>query len=74
MTARYAAYTEVNTGQKFPFSRYNTIVIDGDENLFDLDYSSVLINVPHELPFSFVLLLFIIEKCFFFFILLQLDQ
>ena len=52
VSARYSAYTEVNTGQKFPFSRYNTIVIDGEANLFDLDYSSILINIPHELPFS----------------------
>ena len=50
--ARYEAYTAVNSGQKFPFLRYNTIIINGEENLFDLDYSSILINIPHELPFS----------------------
>jgi hypothetical protein len=50
--ARYSDYTEVNSGQKFPFRRYNTIVINGEENLFDLDYTSILINIPHELPFS----------------------
>lgn len=51
-SATYGNYTTVNTGQKFPFHRSNTIVIDGESNLFDLDYTSVEVNVPQELPFS----------------------
>ena len=51
-TALYDLYTTVNTGQKFPFHRANTLVIDGKANLFDLDYESVMIDVPQDLPFS----------------------
>ncbi len=51
-SATYGNYTAVNTGQKFPFQRGNTIVIDGKSNLFDLDYASIVVNVPQELPFS----------------------
>ncbi len=51
-SAAYGNYTSVNTGQKFPFHRANTIVIDGKANLFDLDYTSVQVNIPQELPFS----------------------
>ena len=48
----YSNYTSVNTGQKFPFHRGNTILIDGKTNLFDLDYETVLINIPMDFPFS----------------------
>lgn len=51
-SAAYGNYTQVNTGQKFPFHRANSILIDGETNLFDLDYSSVQIDIPQELPFS----------------------
>ncbi len=51
-SAAYGNYSAVNTGQKFPFHRANTIVIDGKANLFDLDYSTIQVNVPQELPFS----------------------
>jgi hypothetical protein len=52
VNAGYGNYTAVNTGQKFPFLRTNTIIIDGESNLFDLDYSTVMVNVPQEFPFS----------------------
>jgi hypothetical protein len=48
----YGDYRPTNTGQQFPFRRTNVIVIDGTSNLFDLEYSSIVINVPTELPFS----------------------
>jgi hypothetical protein len=48
----YASYAAVNTGQLFPFGRGNTLMIDGKANLFDVEYSSILIDIPHELPFS----------------------
>ena len=51
-TAEYGDYQNVNTGQKFPFHRGNTLVIDGKANLFDVDYTSIIVNVPQELPFS----------------------
>lgn len=50
--AAYGNYLPVNTGQKFPFHRANTLVIDGIANLFDIDYSDITVNVPQELPFS----------------------
>ena len=51
-SAGYSSYQAVNSGQTFPFRRTNTLLIDGKENLFDLEYSSILVDVPHELPFS----------------------
>lgn len=50
--ARYADYKATNTGQLFPYRRTNTLVNDGVSNLFDLDYTSIEINVPQEFPFS----------------------
>ncbi|HUR30672.1 MAG TPA: DUF4292 domain-containing protein [Saprospiraceae bacterium] len=50
--ATYGDYRAVNTGQKFPFHRGNTLMIDGEGNLFDLDYSTITVNVPQEFPFS----------------------
>ena len=50
--ASYGNYASVNTGQKFPYHRANTIMIDGKANLFDLDYETIQVNVPQELPFS----------------------
>lgn len=52
VNAGYGNYTAVNTGQKFPFLRTNTILIEGKSNLFDLVYSTVMVNVPQEFPFS----------------------
>ena len=51
-SAGYSDYRATNTGQMFPFRRTNSLVIDGTSNLFDLDYSSILIDVPQEFPFS----------------------
>ncbi len=48
----FSDYRPINTGEKFPFRRTNTLVIDGTTNLFDLDYNSVEINVPQQFPFS----------------------
>ena len=50
--AGYGNYQGVNTGQQFPLQRSNSLTSDGKTNLFDLDYSSVIIDVPAELPFS----------------------
>ncbi|MEP6795359.1 MAG: DUF4292 domain-containing protein [Saprospiraceae bacterium] len=50
--AGYADYKATNTGQLFPYRRTNTLVNDGVSNLFDLDYTSIEINVPQEFPFS----------------------
>ena len=51
-TAGFSNYTAVNTGQKFPYHRGNSLMIDGKANLFDVNYESILIDIPHELPFS----------------------
>ncbi len=50
--AGYSDYKATNTGQMFPYRRTNTLVNDGVSNLFDLDYTSIEINVPQEFPFS----------------------
>ena len=48
----YSDYRATNTGQEFPFKRSNTLVSNGGSNIFDLEYSSIVINVPQEFPFS----------------------
>lgn len=48
----YAEYRRTNSGQRFPFKRSNTLVIDGQPNVFDLEYSEMTIDVPQEFPFS----------------------
>lgn len=50
--ATYQNYQAVNTGQNFPFDRGNSLQIDGVTNLFDLTYTSILIDIPQSLPFS----------------------
>jgi hypothetical protein len=50
--AGFGDYRPTDTGEIFPYRRTNVLVIDGMTNLFDLDYSSIQINVPQELPFS----------------------
>lgn len=50
--AGYAEYGEVNTGQKFPFSRTNMLTEKGEPSIFDITYSSILVDIPHEFPFS----------------------
>ncbi|MEO5907030.1 MAG: DUF4292 domain-containing protein [Saprospiraceae bacterium] len=51
-TAGYGNYITVNSGQKFPYHRANTLLINGVSNLFDLDYTIIEVNIPRELPFS----------------------
>ena len=50
--AVYADYKRTNSGQAFPYKRSNTITIDGQPNVFDLEYSEMVIDVPQEFPFS----------------------
>jgi hypothetical protein len=50
--AMYSDYQRTNSGQRFPFKRANTLVIDGQSNIFDLEYSEITIDVPVEFPFS----------------------
>jgi len=48
----YADYKRTNSGQAFPFTRSNTFIIDGQSNIFDLEYTEMQIDVPQEFPFS----------------------
>ena len=50
--AGYGDYRPTNTGLVFPFRRTNTLVIEGESNLFDIEYSFIEIDVPQEFPFS----------------------
>jgi hypothetical protein len=50
--AVYSDYKKTNSGERFPFKRSNTLVIDGQPNVFDLEYSEMTIDVPQEFPFS----------------------
>ncbi len=50
--AEYGDYRSTNTGAMFPYKRGNTLVEDGVASVFDLDYTSIEINVPQEFPFS----------------------
>jgi len=50
--AVYADYKKTNSGQQFPFKRSNTLVIDGQPNIFDLEYNEMVIDVPQQFPFS----------------------
>jgi hypothetical protein len=51
-TAEYSAYQKANTGQQFPYKRSNVVMINGQANVFDLEYSSVELDVPQQFPFS----------------------
>jgi Domain of unknown function (DUF4292) len=48
----YGDYKRTNSGQSFPYRRSNTVVIDGESNIFDLEYNELVIDVPQEFPFS----------------------
>lgn len=50
--AVFSDYQRTNSGQKFPYKRSNTLVIDGQPNVFDLEYTEMTIDVPQEFPFS----------------------
>ena len=48
----YTDYKRTNSGQAFPYTRSNTIIIDGESNVFDLEYSEMQIDIPQQFPFS----------------------
>ena len=48
----YSDYQKTNSGQQFPYTRANKLVIDGQPNIFDLEYSEMTIDKPQEFPFS----------------------
>ena len=51
-SSEYADYKKTNSGHTFPFKRFNTIVIDGVANIFDLEYNEMEIGIPQQFPFS----------------------
>jgi len=51
-TAGYAEYQKANTGEQFPFKRSNLVMVDGQPTVFDLEYSTVELDVPQNFPFS----------------------
>ena len=51
-TAGYAEYQKTDSGQDFPFMRSNTVLINGKSNVFDLEYTNVVMDVPQDFPFS----------------------
>jgi hypothetical protein len=51
-TAGYSEYQKADTGQQFPFRRSNVVLINGQANVFDLEYTSVVLDVPQQFPFS----------------------
>jgi len=48
----YSNYQRTNSGQRFPFKRSNTLLIDGEPNIFNLEYTEMTIDIPQEFPFS----------------------
>ncbi|HJW28067.1 MAG TPA: DUF4292 domain-containing protein, partial [Saprospiraceae bacterium] len=51
-TAGFTSYRSTNSGQYFPFTRTNSLVLDGQSNVFDLEYNQVTLDVPQTFPFS----------------------
>ena len=51
-TAGYSEYQKANTGEQFPFKRSNVVMVDGQPTVFDLEYSTVELDVPQNFPFS----------------------
>ncbi len=51
-SSMYADYKQTNSGHLFPCKRSNTILIDGQPNIFDLQYNEMEIDIPQEFPFS----------------------
>jgi hypothetical protein len=51
-TAGYAEYQKTDTGQNFPYKRSNVVLINGQSNVFDLEYTNVVLDVPQQFPFS----------------------
>jgi hypothetical protein len=48
----YSDYRATNTGQLFPFVRTNSLIIDGQSNLFNINYTEVQLDIAQEFPFS----------------------
>lgn len=51
-TAQYSEYRKLGQGRHIPYKRSNTLVIDGQPNVFDLEYNELVLDVPQEFPFS----------------------
>ncbi len=51
-SAVYADYKKTSAGHQLPYKRSNTLMIDGQPNIFDLQYSEMVLDVPQEFPFS----------------------
>jgi hypothetical protein len=51
-SAGFSDYRPLPSGDLWPHARSNTLVIDGEANIFDLEYKNVEINVPQTFPFS----------------------
>jgi hypothetical protein len=50
-SAGFGDYRKVARGD-WPFLRSNTLVIEGEPSVFDLEYSEIEIDVPQTFPFS----------------------
>jgi hypothetical protein len=50
-SAAYGDYRRVDRGD-WPFVRSNTLTIEGESSVFDLEYSEIEIDVPQTFPFS----------------------
>lgn len=51
-SAGYGDYRGMGKGIAWPYLRSNTLVIDGEANVFDLEYSEIEIDAPQTFPFS----------------------
>ncbi len=51
-SAGFSDYKKVGSGHRLPFKRSNTLIIDGRPNVFDLEYSSLELDIPQSFPFS----------------------
>jgi hypothetical protein len=48
----YSDYKRTQSGFTVPFKRQNTLIVDGQPHIFDLEYSTLEIDTPLEFPFS----------------------
>ena len=48
----FSDYKKVGSGHQLPFKRSNTLLIDGKPNVFDLEYTSLELDIPQSFPFS----------------------
>lgn len=51
-SAGYMDYQPLPSGVLWPFKRSNTLVMDGEASVFDLEYRSIEVDVPQSFPFS----------------------